>query len=588
MRRLLALLIGLTAAVVVAPAPAWSAPSPSYEAFFDQALPSRLSQYHVPGAVVSVVADGKEVFAKGYGKASLQSGAPIDPATSLVRIASITKLFTWTAVMQQVEAGRLDLNADVNQYLTAFKVPATYPQPVTLLTLMNHTAGFEERIIGTGGRSLGPPLGEYLASHMPARIRPPGEITAYSNYGVALAGYIVTQVSGQPYDQYLKEHIFDPLDMAHSTATEPIPAGLAAGLAASYDSDVTPPRAIPFTYDPTPPEGAISTTADDMARFMLSHLRPDDPMYGSTYRADPRLGGWAHGFEDRTVNGHRVLMHDGSWEGFQSIMLLVPDLNIGVFMSANATGALDALPPVLQDFYSAYLTPLPSSVPSSTSDSPRAGFYQPARHNETTVEKLTTLLGSLRLTVGADGTVHFKGRDWKPAGNGLYAVADGSDHLVFRSGSDGRRYVCTDGPTYELVSRDETLPFNLLVLLFFALVALTAIGIPLRRRARSRAWRLSRTLTAVALLLGVVFVVLLTVEVIENSGAFLYGVPVSFRLLLIVPILVLLAWGASMVLAVRGWRDAGRWARVHQVVLFVGLGTFTWFVWQWNLLGWQF
>src|SRR5690348_6867006 len=143
MRRLLALLIG-SAAVLVAPAPAWSAPT--YGSFFDQALPSRLAQFHVPGAVVSVVSGGHEVFAKGYGKASLESGAPFDPATSLVRIASITKLFTWTAVMQQVAAGRLDLNADVNQYLTTFKVPATYPQPITLLTLMNHTSGFEERV----------------------------------------------------------------------------------------------------------------------------------------------------------------------------------------------------------------------------------------------------------------------------------------------------------------------------------------------------------------------------------------------------------------------------------------------------------
>ncbi len=589
LRSLAAILFGASALLVVTPAPAWSAPS--YESFFDQQLPSQLARFDVPGAVVSVVAGGHEVFAKGYGKASLQSGAPFDPDTSLVRIASITKLFTWTAVMQQVAAGRLDLNADVNQYLTAFKVPATYPQPVTLLTLMNHTAGFEERVIETGGRSPGRPLGEYLATHMPARIRPPGEITAYSNYGAALAGYIVSQVSGQPYDQYIAEHIFEPLGMAHSTATEPIPAALVGGLAASYDSDLKPPRAIPFTFDPTPPEGGISTTASDMARFMLSHLRPDDPMYGATYKADPRLGGWAHGFMDRTVNGHRVLMHDGSWEGFQSVMVLVPDLNLGLFMSANATGGLDALPPVLLSFYSSFLSPVAPSVPPSTSspsDPPRAGFYQPARHNETTVEKLTTMLNSLRLTVGSDGTVHFKGKDWKPVGNGLYAVPDGTDHLVFRSGNGGRHYVATDGPAYQLVGRTETLPFNLLVLLFFALVALTAIGIPLRRRARSRQWRLSRTLAAVALLLAVVFVVLLTVEVIENSGAFLYGVPLSFRLLLLVPIAVLVAWAAAVVLAVRGWREATRWARLHQVVLFVGLSTFTWFVWQWNLLGWQF
>src|SRR5205814_3667161 len=128
-----------------------------------------------------------------------------------------------------------------------------------------------------------------------------------------------------------------------------------------------------------------------------------------------------------------------------------------------------------------------------------------ARHNETTVEKLTTLLGSLRLTVGVDGTVHFKGKEWKPAGNGLYTLADGTDHLVFRSGSGGRHYVVTDEPAYQLVGRTSTLPFNLWVLLFFALVALTAIGVPLRRRATSRAWRLSRSLAAGAAGLGTLF-----------------------------------------------------------------------------------
>jgi hypothetical protein len=225
---------------------------------------------------------------------------------------------------------------------------------------------------------------------------------------------------------------------------------------------------------------------------------------------------------------------------------------------------------------------VPSST-SSTSDSPRAGFYVPARHNETTIEKVNTLLGALRLTVGADGTVHFKGKDWKPAGNGLYAVPDGSDHLVFRG-----RYVATDGPAYQRVGRTETLPFNLLVLLLFGLIALTAIGIPLRRRARSRAWRLSRTLAALALLLGVAFLMLLAAEVIWNSPAFLYGVPLSFRLLLVLPVVAVLAGAAAVVLAVRGWREATRWARLHQVVLLLGLAMFTWFVWQWNLLGWQY
>src|SRR5262249_13931450 len=144
--------------------------------FFDQNLAPTLAPNKVPGAVVSVVSGGQTVFAKGYGLADAAHGVAFDPEHSLVRIASISKLFTWTAVMQQLAAGRLDLDTDWTHYLTGFKIPATYPEPVTLRTLMNHTAGFEYTVIGTGARTAAdvPPLGDYLATHMPARIRPPG------------------------------------------------------------------------------------------------------------------------------------------------------------------------------------------------------------------------------------------------------------------------------------------------------------------------------------------------------------------------------------------------------------------------------
>ena len=239
--------------------------------YFDAAVPGKLDRDHVPGAVVSVVAGGETVFAQGYGLADVEHGTPMSATGSLVRIASVTKLFTWTAVMQQVEAGRLDLDADVNTYLD-FTVPATFPAPVTLRTLMNHTAGFEDHIVGTGARTAEdvPPLRDYLAANMPRRIYPPGVVPAYSNYGAGLAGYIVSRVSGEPYDEYVQRHLLDPLGMAHSTATEPVPAALASGLARSYDSDTG--ATVPFTFDRMPPDGSMSTTAADMARFAAAHL----------------------------------------------------------------------------------------------------------------------------------------------------------------------------------------------------------------------------------------------------------------------------------------------------------------------------
>lgn len=629
-RALLGLVLGCLAVAVVDPVaqPAWSAPARCGDAtpaalagFLDSAVPARLNQDHVPGAVVSVV-DGKgTIFARGYGQADTEQDVAFDASRSLVRIASVTKLFTWTAVMQQVEAGRLDLNADVNTYLTTFQIPATYPEPVTLATLMNHTSGFEDRSIGTGARSAAdvPPLGDYLAANMPVRIRPPGDIPAYSNYGAALAGYIVSQISGEPYDQYVQRHLLQPLGMAHSTAAEPVPAALAGDLAHSYDSDQTPPRRIPFTFDPMAPEGAISATAADMANFMVAHLNEGRfggarilapatvaQMHQTSFVADPRLGGYAHGFMQRTINGHRVLTHDGSWEGFHSDLILIPDCDLGLFLSANATGGSETIIELTRGFLDRFAPTQPASdtaapsIPDTRTAPavPLAGFYLPTRHNESTVEKLTTLLGQSRLTISDDGTVRFTGKDWKPQGNGRYRLADGSNQLVFLTGTDGTRYVATDGPVYQLASPEETLTVNLLILAVFAVPALSALPLPLvavwrrlrhRPKATSARWRTARWLAAGAVLVSLAFLFALAFVLVAGSADFLYGVPPSFTILLAVPIVALLAAAAALVYTVTGWRrsGAGLAARIHQITLLISLAALTWFLWQWNLIGWQ-
>ncbi|HEV7649842.1 MAG TPA: serine hydrolase domain-containing protein [Actinophytocola sp.] len=596
-----------------APAPGCATATPAALAdFFDRELPDRLRHDRVPGAVVSVVSGRDTVFAKGYGMADAEHGVAFSPSRSLVRIASITKLFTWTAVMQQVEAGRLDLDVDVNRYLKAFKIPATFPKPVTLRDLMDHTAGFEERIIGTAARTAAdmPALEEFLADDMPARIRPPGEVAAYSNYGAALAGYIVGQVSGESYEDYVRRHLLDPLGMTHSTAAQPVPAGLARDLASSVDSDER--EHIPFEFDTLPPDGSISATADDMAKFMIAHLHPHgsgiltdataERMHTRSFAADPRLGGFAHGFMDRPMNGHRVLMHDGSWEGFESVLVMVPDCDLGLFVSANGTGGIESVTDLMPKFFDRFVpeqhAPAPTAAGSSSVTGPRAGFYLPARHNESTVEKLNTLLGPVRLTVGDDGVVHFKGKDWTAHGDGVYRLADGSDRLMFLDGADGRRYVATDGPAYQLMSPDETLPVNLVVLLVFAVPALTALAVPIAALVRglrhrpvttSGTWRLGRGLAAGAAGLGVAFLVGLTAVVLGESGEFLYAVPANFRLLLAVPIVILAAATGAIACTIRGWRgNAGLLARIHQVTLLAGIAALVWFLWQWNLIGWQF
>jgi hypothetical protein len=464
-----------------------------------------------------------------------------------------------------------------------------------------------------------PPLGDYLAANVPARIRPPGEVSAYSNYGAALAGHIVAEVSGEPYERYVQRHILDPLGMARSTAAEPVPAALAANLAASYDSDVTPPERVPFQFDKLAPDGSISATADDMARFMAAHLDEEGGggilapetmalMHQRSFSADPRLDGYAHGFKERTINGHRVLMHDGSWEGFLSALMLVPDCDLGLFLSVNGTSAIDAATELMDVFFDR-VVPEQERPASGVSASdvltapakPAVGFYSPTRHNQSTMERLLKLLGPRRLTIDSDGTVGFLGEQWTATGDGVYQQVDGEERLSFRSGTDGSRYVITDRASYELLGAAETVPVNLVVLLVFVLAALSALVVPvaggwrrIRRRSTNRSrsltgrWRLARSLAAGAALLGLVFLGLMLVTLLGDTGDYIYGAPVSFRLVLSLPLLVLAGALAAAAGTVVGWRGSGASvvSRIHQAWLLTGAAALGWFVWQWNLVGW--
>ena len=211
--------IPLRAADALPPHPADPA---DLEAFFDAFVTAGMAAHTLPGVTVAVVADGAPVFLRGYGYADRERSIPVDPATTLFDVGSVAKLFTFTAVMQLVEQGRLDLHADVNRYLTRFQVPATFPEPVTAAHLLTHTGGFDEWDIGAAARTSAEvlPVCEYLARRLPPRIRPPGEIIAYSNHGTALAGCLVEEISGMPFADYIKRHIFAPLDMTRSSAMD--------------------------------------------------------------------------------------------------------------------------------------------------------------------------------------------------------------------------------------------------------------------------------------------------------------------------------------------------------------------------------
>ena len=206
------------------------------EAFLDGMVPLQIAREDIAGAVITVVKDGKPFFAKGYGYSNVEKRIPVSPETTLFRPGSISKLFNWTGILQQVELGKLDLDRDVNDYLD-FKIPATFSKPITLRDIMTHTPGFEETVqeLFVPNAANLTPLDQYVQAHLPVRIYPPFTTPAYSNYATTLAGYILQRVSGEPFDSYVEHHILQPLEMSHSTTRQPLPEALQPLMSNGYD-----------------------------------------------------------------------------------------------------------------------------------------------------------------------------------------------------------------------------------------------------------------------------------------------------------------------------------------------------------------
>src|SRR5215467_2081226 len=226
---------GLVALPAVADSPAQSLEltASNLASVIDPLMAAWIDKRRGPGAVVVVVKRDGAVFAKGYGFADVEARKPFTADATLVRPGSISKLFTGIAVMQLVDAGKLDLDRDVNGYID-FSIPTPDGGvPVTLRRLLTHRAGFEEHWKGLWKREP-EPLGRWLARNLPQRLFPQGDVEAYSNYGIALAGYIAERVSGEPFASYVQRHILDPLGMSRSTFQQPLPDDLAPLMAKGY------------------------------------------------------------------------------------------------------------------------------------------------------------------------------------------------------------------------------------------------------------------------------------------------------------------------------------------------------------------
>ena len=396
------------------------------EAWLDGFLPYALSTGDIAGAVVVVVKDGQTLLQKGYGYSDVEARKPVDPATTLFRTGSVSKLTTWTAVMQLVEQGKLDLDADVNGYLD-FEIPPRDGKPITLRQIMTHTPGFEERIkqlIVPEGTPFDP-LDVYMKAWVPTRIFAPGTTPAYSNYATSLAGYIVARVSGQSYDDYVDAHILKPLGMEHATLRQPLPENLKEFMSKGYARASEPPK--PFEMVVAAPAGSQSASGADMARFMIAHLQKGafgdtrilqadtaETMHTTALTILPRVDRMVLGFYEQNRNGHRAIAHAGDTAWFHTDLYLFIDDNVGLFISMNSGGKEGAAgkirKAVFEQFADRYLPgpTLDGKVDEKVAAEHAhmmAGVYQVSRRAETSFFRMLNLAGPVKVTANPDSTI---------------------------------------------------------------------------------------------------------------------------------------------------------------------------------------
>ena len=324
----------------------------SLDQFLDAFVPSAMARLHVPGVTFVAVKDGKILTMRGFGYSDIEAGKGVDPATTVFRVASVSKVFTGMAVMQLVERGIVDLDKDVNAYVKGFSIPPTYPEPITLRHLLTHTAGFDERNLGMSEfeSRVYPRLGEYLAAELPPRKRPAGQEIQYSNHGVALAGYVVECAGGLPFAEYMRGNILTPLGMERSDFQ--LTPDIEQHLSSSYQWRRGKHVKVPYVHINVAPAGALMTTAADMAKFMIANLAGGElngarvlgdeyveAMQMQQYTNDPRVPGIGYAWLMGRRNGRRVVVHGGDLWGFSTQLLLAPDENLGLFVSGNSSGA---------------------------------------------------------------------------------------------------------------------------------------------------------------------------------------------------------------------------------------------------------
>ena len=591
-------------------------------AWLDGKLPDALKNGDIPGAVVSVVKDGQVVTTRGYGWADTgaSGGQPVavDPQTSLFRVASISKIPTSIAVMQLVEQGKVDLDADISAYLD-FEIERRFDEPLTLRHLLTHSAGFEERW------KVAPmtDLEASVKSDPPVQVFAPGTTPAYSNYGIALVGYIVQRVSGQPFEVYVREHVLEPAGMTTSTYEQPLPKDMADLLGPGYTSTG---EEVPFDLMGDFPADSLTVSAPDFAAFMNAQLsRSPKLLREETWEqmwspglGEERLGNRAKagemglGYFELSRHGRRIVEHSGDIPGWHSKFELYPEEKTGIFISYNGDGndsdsSNNLREDLAQGFADRYF-PGETVKASGGKDSAErarqvAGSYVPSRTYWTTfMSAWMPAYSSVSIEHTGDGKLKVDETQLVEVEPWVWRQVDGSTAIAAQV-KDGKVVSLSQGPAFTLLPmtllQQALVPvFGVCLVLLLVVTVAWPVGALRRRRALRRgqevgapaSWltRVARGGGVVALAAQLTWIGLLLVIMANPTtfidGSFTWLIPVArcAQVLQALGVVAIIPAAADLVMSLR--RRAG-WRRVTMsAVLLAALVALAWWAWAGNAL----
>ena len=593
-------------------------------AWLDGKLPDALKNGDIPGAVVSVVKDGQVVTTRGYGWADTgaSGGQPVavDPQKSLFRVASISKIPTSIAAMQLVEQGKVDLDTDISAYLD-FEIERRFDEPLTLRNLLTHSAGFEESIRMAQDET---DLEAYVKTNPPVQVFEPGSTPGYSNYGMALAGYIVQRVSGQPFETYVREHVLEPAGMTSSTYEQPLPKDMAGSLGPGYTSTG---EEVPFELMGDFPAGSLTVSAPDFAAFMNAQLsRSPKLLREETWEqmwspglGEERLGNRAKagemglGYFDLSRHGRRVVGHGGDIVGWHSQFELYPEENTGIFISYNGDGndsdsSNNLREDLAQGFADRYF-PGETVKASGSKDSAErarqvAGSYVPSRVPWASFAAAwVPALFPATIEQTGDGGLKDGKTQYVEVEPWVWRQVDGRSAFAAQV-EDGKVVSLSQGPALTLIPMTPVQQmlapvFGICLVLLLVVTVAWPIGALRRRRALARgrevgapvSWltRLARGGGAVALASQFTWIVILVVFAAVQSSIVGYGslawvVPVvrGAQVLQALGVVAVIPAAADLVMSLR--RRTG-WRRIAMsTVLLVALVALAWWAWAGNAL----